>query len=163
MIDSLKHSVFSECGQYRYVLSRDWSITQRPIAMCIGLNPSTANDIQDDQTISRLSKSLNHLGFGGFRMTNLYALISTKPKLLFEVPDAIKDNDKWLVKTKEECQEVIFCWGNFKNIEYRAKIVSSLFQKATCFGRNKNGTPWHPLAMMYAGMKCEEAKLITFK
>lgn len=75
----LRSAEFSECGKYRYLLRREWSITQRPSVMCIGLNPSNANAEKDDPTIRILVKTLDHLGFGELKMCNLYALISSKP------------------------------------------------------------------------------------
>src|SRR5690349_31302 len=105
---------FSKCGKYRYVLRRDWGLEERPVAMCIGLNPSTADSTEDDATIRTLIRSLDHLGFSGLRMLNLYALISSKPKALFEVSDAIGNNDEWIQTTAYGVQEIIFCWGDFK-------------------------------------------------
>src|SRR5882762_11798759 len=111
-----KSAIFSECGKYRYLLSRDWS--EGKIAMCIGLNPSNASADKDDPTIRLLIKTLTILGFGGLRMTNIYAYISSKPSVLFEVPDPFGQNDAWLQTTAYGCQEIIFCWGNFKGIAY---------------------------------------------
>lgn len=149
---------FSECGKYRYVLWRAWDDT-KPIAMCIGLNPSTANAEKSDPTIRELIKRLAHLGYGGFKMTNLYALVSSKPKALSEVPDALKDNDHWLNKTALECKDVIFCWGIFKQAQHRADMMKVRFPFAKCFGRAKDGSPIHPLALMYGGVKVSETKL----
>jgi hypothetical protein len=152
---------FSEDGIYRYILSRDWDNTQ-PVAMCIGLNPSNADAEKDDPTIRILIKNLSHLGFGGLRMLNLYALVSSKPKKLFEVPDAIGLNDAWLKTTAFNCQVVIFCWGSFKGTEWRVKKVSEMFPFAKCFGFNKDGTPMHPMALMYSGTKPADVKLISY-
>ncbi len=151
---------FSECGKYRYLLTRVWN--DKPAALCIGLNPSNANQIKDDPTINRLTATLDCLGYGTLKMMNLYALISSKPKALFEVADPLKNNDEWLLTTAYGVQRIIFCWGSFKGIDHRAKQVSKMFESAYCFGKNKNGSPWHPMAMMYAGMKYEEARLIPY-
>lgn len=45
-------AVISECGCYRYSLSRVWSESQRQLT-AIMLNPSTADAAQDDPTIRR--------------------------------------------------------------------------------------------------------------
>lgn len=152
---------FSECGKHRFVLSRVWD-QDKPVAMCIGLNPSTANSEDNDQTISRLTGSLRHLGFGGLNMTNLYTLISTDPKALHGHPDPAKGNDIWLPMVALNSQEIIFCWGGFKQAKHRAKKLVEMFPDAKCFGKTKDGSPWHPLAMMYAGMKIEDAVLSRF-
>lgn len=163
MIHTLKSAEFSECGKYRYLLKRDWSITQRPSAMCIGLNPSNANTDKDDPTIRILVDTLNHLGYGELKMCNLYAYVSSKPSKLFEVPDPLGLNDEWLLTTAHSVQQIIFCWGSFKNISYRAKKVMEMFPSAKCFGKNADGSPMHPMGLMYGGIKLQDRKLIDYK
>lgn len=142
----IKYAKFSEDKKYRYVLARLWDET-KPNVICIGLNPSTANEETDDPTIGRLTNVLMNLNFGGFYMMNLYALITPKPELLFNVSDAIGENDKWLINKLEVVDKVIFCWGGFKGIEHRVKKVKEIIPKnipVQCFGKNKDGSPWHP-------------------
>lgn len=141
---------FSRDGKYRYSLWRIWD-RSLPLVMCIGLNPSTANAEKNDPTIINLIKMLTILGFGGFYMTNLFALISSKPEALLTCDDPIGDNDKKLQEIKLMCEEIIVCWGSFKQAEERIKQVLPMFPNAKCFGWNKNNTPFHPLAMMYKG------------
>jgi hypothetical protein len=138
---------FSNCGKYRYKLWRVWDETL-PKAMCIGLNPSTANNNKNDQTISYLIKMLTRLGYGGFYMTNLFAVISSKPQVLLTCNDPIGDNDIKLKEVSEVCQDIIVCWGNFKEAKKRIEDVLPRFNNVLCFGKNANGTPFHPLAMM---------------
>jgi hypothetical protein len=115
--------------------------------MCIGLNPSTANSEDDDTTITNLTKLLSASGYGGFYMCNLFALVSSNPKDLQACPDPVKDNDEHLDYIGNSiADDVIFCWGNFKQAEYRAKKVIKRFPDALCLGKNPNGTPMHPLA-----------------
>jgi len=157
-----KSAEFSRCGNYRYLLWREWD-KEKPIAMCIGLNPSTANSENNDATISRLIRDLAQLGFGSFYMCNLYALISSKPAKLFQVADPLGKNDEWLIRTSKIANEIIFCWGSFKNIDYRARKVSEMFPDGKCFGKNKDGKPMHPLALMYGGVKKEDIKLYSYR
>lgn len=152
---------FSECSKYRYLLTRIWE-HGKPSAMCIGLNPSTANALKDDPTIHRLVDTLAYHGFGALIMCNLYAIISSKPDLIFSVADPQNKNDEWLIDTASHVDKIIFCWGNFKGISYRAKRIAETFPNAYCFGKNKNGTPWHPLAMMYKGLNPNESTIKPF-
>ena len=46
------NAIFSECRKYRYALCRIWD-DSKPYAMFIGLNPSTADETEDDPTIRR--------------------------------------------------------------------------------------------------------------
>jgi hypothetical protein len=144
----IKSAEFSSCGKYRYVLRRIWN-PHAEKAMCIGLNPSTANADKDDPTIRRLISDLTHLGYGGLAMCNLYALVASKPGDLFGHVDPMGDNEKWLKEISEECEPVIFCWGNFPPARYRAGLVAKMFPDAKCFGHTANGSPMHPLALMY--------------
>lgn len=159
----IRESTFSECGKYRYVLTRIWDDT-KPFAMCIGLNPSKAGrkdkdgNEEDDATISLLIRHLRVLGYGGLKMVNLYAFISTKPRALFETPDPLGQNDMWIETTAHTVQDVIFCWGAFKNIEFRAKKMIQKLPDGLCFGKTKNGSPIHPLALMYNGVGSGEIK-----
>jgi hypothetical protein len=139
-------AIFSECGKYRYVLSRIWEPLEAR-AMCIELNPSTAKAEDNDPTITRLIGLLRNNGFGGFYMTNLFALVSPYPEDLQTCPDPLKDNDRYLLETSENVTHIVYCWGNFKQATYRAKKVKTMFphKRINCFGKNANGTPKHPL------------------
>lgn len=139
-----KGAKFSECGKYRYVLWRIWD-QEKPYLQLIGLNPSTANQYEDDPTIESILRICKNLGYGGFFMTNLFALISSNPKDLRSCPDPVKDNDLHLLEVSRRVSEICFCWGNFPMAEYRAKVVEKMFNNPRCFGRNKNGSPKHPL------------------
>jgi hypothetical protein len=142
---------FSECGKYRYKLWRVWD-KSLPLAMCIGLNPSTANASKNDNTINILIRVLGKLGYGGFYMMNLFAWISSKPEDLLTCDDPLNGNDWHLAETARKCKDVIFCWGAFKEAAERIRFVESVFTDAKCFGFNQNGTPWHPRALSYKGL-----------
>lgn len=144
-------ATFSECKKYRYTLWRIWD-TEKPLAMCIGLNPSKAGDNKNDPTIINLISVMIKLGYGGFYMTNLFAFISPKPEDLLTCEDPLGDNDKVLMEVRKKCQNVIVCWGAFKQAAERIAQVLPMFPDALCFGVNKNGTPFHPLALMYKGI-----------
>jgi hypothetical protein len=152
---------FSECGRYRYKLWRKWD-ENKPIAMCIGLNPSTANFSKDAPTIGTLKRILTNLGYGGFYMMNLFALISSKPSALLKCEDPIGDNDTKLKEVEKLCDDVIVCWGDFKQAKDRITKVLPNYPNAKCFGTNKNGTPCHPLALMYSST-VKSPQLIDYK
>lgn len=152
MTDLFNHSgaEFSACRKYRYKLWRIWD-ENLPKAMCIGLNPSTANSEDNDQTINYLIKMLRKLGYGGFYMMNLFAWISSRPQDLLTCADPLAENEDKLKEVEEICDDVIICWGNFKQAKDRIKEVLPNYPNAKCFGVNQNGTPQHPLALMYNG------------
>jgi hypothetical protein len=143
-----KGADFSECGNYRYRLWRIWD-EQKPKAMCIGLNPSTANGEKNDATISILIRMLDILGFGGFYMMNCFPYITSNPKLLKRNPASDSWNNDLLTVTAFMCSDIIFSWGGFKVIKEtgRDKELIEMFPNAKCFAKSKDGSPIHPLAM----------------
>lgn len=150
LFDNKSGAEFSPCGKYRYKLWRIWD-ENLPKVMCIGLNPSTANSVKPDPTITNLTKMLKKLGFGGFYMTNLFAFISSNPNDLLSGVNVLGNNDSKLKEVESICDDVIVCWGNFNQAEERIKEVLPKYPNAKCFGFTKRKRPVHPLAMMYAG------------
>lgn len=136
-------AIFSEDKKYRYALWRLWSI--EPKIMFIGLNPSTANESENDPTIRRVIRFAKDWGYGGVFMMNLFAIVSSDPKVLLTCENPIGENDYWLSATQRKCKDIVFAWGNFKEADKRSKEIIAMFDKATCLGLNKNGTPKHPL------------------
>lgn len=135
---------FSPCRKYRYALWRIWD-ANKPMAMFIGLNPSTANEETDDRTIERVTAIVKGWGYGGFYMMNLFAIISKKPSVLKTDPNPLGDNDGWIERIALKCERTVFAWGDFKVARERAQKVIPLFPNAVALHINKNGTPKHPL------------------
>lgn len=157
-------ALFSEDRKHRYFLYRHWDKTAK-IAMVIGLNPSTANESKNDPTIERLVQTLAKKGYGGLMMVNLFTIISSDPEILLDPVHRENENaDLGLILGYAfGVQEIIFAWGNFKEAESRAKRLIETFVDAKCFGVNKNGSPWHPQYLMYAGFKPDSSKVQLFK
>ena len=61
----LKKAYLDENRVYRYWLLRRWDET-KPMLGIIGVNPSTADEEIDDQTIRKDIGFCKRLGFGGF-------------------------------------------------------------------------------------------------
>ena len=146
---------FSDCGKYRYHLYRIWD-ARLPKVMCIGLNPSTANGDEDDPTISGLIRMLPEYGYGGFYMVNLFGLITSDPEKLRECPNPVGEQDYFIALVTYMVKDVIFCWGSFKQADYRAKKMLTVFKDALCFGKTSRGNPIHPLAAaVWLKSKCK--------
>src|SRR5690606_19541711 len=97
-------------------------------------------------------KVLPKFGYGGFYMMNLFAFISSKPDELRTCSDPLGDNEVKLQEVEALCDDVVFCWGNFRQAADRIKDVLPRYPNAKCFGLNQNGTPCHPLALIYRGL-----------
>lgn len=135
---------FSEDRKYRYVLWRIWD-AKKPLVMFIGLNPSTANEVEADPTIRRVIRFATDWGYGGFYMMNLFAIVSSKPEILITDPNPVGDNDRWLGEIAAKCDRIIFAWGVFKQASVRRLEVAAMFPGAYCLKKTKDGHPWHPL------------------
>jgi hypothetical protein len=145
----LKWAVFTDDRKYRYLLWRIWSKTQKPL-LFIGLNPSTATELKDDPTITRIIKRAYNAGFGGLIMANLYAFIATNPKLLLGNGDFVgAENDDYIKQSIKLSAKTVCGWGSFKPVKNRAIEVLKMIPEPYCLGINSDGQPKHPLYVSY--------------
>lgn len=79
-LDGFAPAEFSPDRRYRYILTRRWS--PAPMLGCIGLNPSTADELQDDPTVRRWMGFARRDGFGGIVVGNLFAFRATNPRVM---------------------------------------------------------------------------------
>ena len=152
------NAIISSCGTYRYLLTRHIPCPLRWVKPClfIMLNPSTADDKVDDPTIRKCMEFAKRHACTQLRVVNLFALRATNPKELEKHPDPIgPDNDKHIeeeIITSYNSSGVIICaWGNNKFAQVRANEVLKYGTDMgwKCLGKNKNGSPKHPLYIPY--------------
>ena len=86
--DAPSVAVYSECERYRYSLTRIWDQTGQRV-MFVMLNPSTATEVQNDPTVERCERRARALGFGGFRVTNIFAWRDTDPRQMRAAADPV--------------------------------------------------------------------------
>lgn len=146
-----KSALFSNDRTQRYLLTRVWD-ESLPMATCIGLNPSNANESKDDLTIRVLCTVLKNHGYGGLFMTNLYSVVTSDPKKLRELYTNVRGNEMWISDAAERSKDVIFCWGDFSQAYFPATRIKRLFPNALCFGKTKSGAPKHPRALQYGSL-----------
>lgn len=131
---------------YRYFLYRAWD--ERPPMLFIGLNPSTADAVNDDHTIRRCVFYAQREGSGELWMANLYALRATKPSALRAVADPVgPENDEHLRRAIEGAGKIVCCWGSYIGPDpLRIAAVNELLagREALTFGYTKHGQPKHP-------------------
>ena len=138
-------AVFSDCREYRYCLWRKWDESKKKI-MFIGLNPSTADEVNNDPTVQRCINYSKKWGYGEFYMMNIFAYRTTYPTVLLEHPEPVgKENDSWLKKIYKKTDMCIGAWGNHGEFLDRSKQVLSLLPKIHCLKVNQSGEPAHPL------------------
>lgn len=144
-------ATFSPCRIYRYALTRRWS--DRPVAVFVMLNPSTADAMVDDPTIRRCLSFAWSWTAGGLLVLNLFGLRATDPRELRGHPDpAGPHNDAviadWLSRD-EPVGPVVCAWGAHPGTAERAGRVLGLLAsrgiRPLCLGTTKDGHPRHPL------------------
>lgn len=140
-----KDAKLSDCRKYRFALWRIWD-DSKPHVMFIGLNPSTADEAEDDPTISRCISYAKSWGFGGVCMANLFSYRATEPAVMLTAEDPVGlENDQWLVKLASEAGLVVAAWGNIGGHMGRSQKVKLLLPGLHCLKVNKSGEPAHPL------------------
>jgi len=145
-------AVFSECGRYRYVLTRTWSDlpdVARTLVV-VGLNPSTATELVDDPTLRRCQHFARREGFVRLYMLNLFAFRATDPRELKRCEPHARvgaDNDEVLRGFLNSGSKVVAAWGDAKwpFVLHRAGTVVRMADRFWCLGRTKGGAPRHPL------------------
>lgn len=153
MGDILKDALISPCGQYRYWLTRRWSLLQEPL-LIVMLNPSTADAENDDPTIRRCMTFARREGFGGIRVMNLFAFRATSPEVMKAADAPIgTDNGRHLsgalARAADTNTPVLAAWGAHGSFRDRARMAAISAKghgaKLVCLGVTKDGHPRHPL------------------
>lgn len=152
--DAPSVAVYSPCERYRYSLSRTWN-PAGPKVLFVMLNPSTATEVQNDPTVERCERRSRHLGFGGFRVTNIFAWRATDPRDMKAASDPIgPDNDQILLDGAKWADQVIAAWGVHGAHLQRGQAVAEQLQNSTTqlfhLGLSKAGHPKHPLYLPYS-------------
>jgi len=139
------NAIFSKDRVYRYALWRIWD-DLLPKLLFIGLNPSTADETNDDPTMRRCIRFSKDLGYGGFIMGNIFAYRSTDPHKLKKINNPVGNkNNYWLKKLNDEAGMTIAAWGTHGKYLDRGIKVKSLITNLYCLRITKDGYPSHPL------------------
>ncbi|MFW6039414.1 MAG: DUF1643 domain-containing protein [bacterium] len=136
---------FSRCRTYRYALRRVWRKDASQV-MFVGLNPSTADERDDDPTVRRCVGFARSWGYGGVILTNLFGYRSPDPQLLVQIADPIGPRtDWWLRRLAVEADLTVAAWGARGGLYQRDRIVLKKLAEPCCLGLTQAGYPRHPL------------------
>jgi hypothetical protein len=144
---------YSDCEAYRYALTRVWDASGGKVAFVM-LNPSTATEVQNDPTVERCERRARALGFGAFRVVNIFAFRATDPQVMRAQGDPVgAANDTAILAAADWADKVVCAWGSHGAHLNRGAAVErvlrgrgqSLFQ----LGLTKAGQPKHPLYIGY--------------
>lgn len=151
--DAASVAVYSDCESYRYELTRIWDASG-PKALFVMLNPSTATEFQNDPTVERCERRARALGFGAFRVTNIFAFRATDPKVMRAVADPVgPGNDAAIAMGAAWADRIICAWGNHGGHLGRGTSVESGLRMTKKplwhLGLTQTGQPKHPLYIAY--------------
>lgn len=137
---------FSPCRRWRYWLRIVWD-ELKPLLVVCGLNPSTADEYQDDPTLRRVQGFARDMGRGGVLMLNAFAWRDTDPKGLLSSDDPVGPENtianfrQWIGD-----QTPVAAWGgNIARKQLRYRAAQLLAIKWDCFRMTSRKDPEHPL------------------
>lgn len=155
--DAPSIAVYSDCERYRYLLTRVWDASG-PRALFVMLNPSTATEVQNDPTVERCERRARTLGFGSFRVTNIFAWRATDPKEMRAQPDPVgPENDRAILDSVAWAEgpgaRIVCAWGAHGAHLGRGAAVERLLRgtgrELFHLGLTRAGAPKHPLYIGY--------------
>ncbi|WP_293000044.1 DUF1643 domain-containing protein [Nevskia sp.] len=161
-LDGMKSvAAFSLCGAYRYWLARRWA--DGPMAVLLAMNPSTADERDNDPTIERFYRRVmqwNAAGanFGAVGVVNVFAIRETDSKKLPAMIKAGVDivgpaNDDMIFSRCLDAGIVLCGWGRPGNLLNRGRQVRDMLVKGGialhALRINADGSPEHPLYVGY--------------
>jgi hypothetical protein len=144
----------SSMSEYRYLLQRSWTgANPGPRALWVMLNPSTANDRQDDPTIRRCAAFSTRQGASGLSVVNLYALRCTDPGGLWRHLDPVgPENDSRIAASLAAAAAggwlVVCAWGARAEAARAAEVLAAISGAGIApltLGLTRRGHPRHPL------------------
>lgn len=137
---------FSPDRLHRYWLWRTLGSGTRRIAF-IGLNPSRADEVRSDPTVTRCVNFARKWGFGRFDMLNAFAFVSPYPKEMRAAADPVgPENDYWLRRITGQVDFVVVAWGEEGTYRHRDQDVLALLERVRLhhLGLTIKGHPRHP-------------------
>lgn len=152
--DAASVATYSDCEHYRYALTRVWDAAGGKVAFVM-LNPSTATERQNDPTVERCERRARALGYGGFRVCNIFAWRDTDPKNMRAAADPVgPENDSAITEAALWADRIICAWGTHGAHLQRGATVETLLRETGLplyhLGLSKAGHPKHPLYISYS-------------
>jgi hypothetical protein len=146
-----ERTVFSEDRTHRFTLFRTFGNPDE-YACGISMNPSSATEELPDRTVDGMVRRAKRWGVGAYYQLNAMSIRGTYSADLAKTSVVnLPDNDDWIRKIAAKARLVVVSWGNAGHASGRGAEVEAILlevcdpSKVFCFGRNKNGSPVHPL------------------
>ncbi len=139
---------FSADKKYRYLLGRRTGKSNSRL-LFIMLNPSTADETQNDPTIRRCIGFAQQWSFGIMEVVNLFAFRTPHVAELRRTDDPVgPENDEMIASALTTADMVVLAWGNhgsYRNRSHEIKRLALNTAQPFHLGLNKTGEPKHPL------------------
>ena len=135
---------FSECGMYRYRLDRQIGASLKTVAF-IGINPSIANDVDNDRTVNRMLEFAKENGAGKVIVANVFSLVSTDINgLRTDIPLRGSEHDFHFQQIISEADILVPCWGSrgklrASNRPFLDELTSVYWEASSLLWENKIG------------------------
>lgn len=152
-------AILSECRKYRYLLTRETGLDNTKTVVFIGINPSTADEVDNDPTVRKWLGFAKRWGFGRIVVVNLFAYRHKDPKALAAAVDPVgQHNAMHQVDAIYQAALIVPCWGRLGKLpkslqptmlEMLSVLRAARHAKVKCFGKTKCGQPMHPLMLGY--------------
>ena len=148
-----REAVYSDCERYRYSLTVTWNTEARRL-LYVMLNPSKATELANDPTIERCERRARRLGYGAFRVVNLFALRETSPARLKAARRPVgPGNLEHIADAVRWSDDVLAAWGVHGAHRNQAEKVLPVLHDGGAplfhLGLTKHGHPRHPLYVSY--------------
>ena len=147
----IHNTVFSPDRRYRYWLEAKLSDADG-ICTFLMLNPSTADEVQSDPTVTRAKGFARSWGFGTLWVCNIFGLRATQPAILRQDPEPIgADNDEHILRSALRSDQLVCAWGNHgEHLDRGSQVMSMLESHAPGvrmghLGMTMRNQPKHPL------------------
>lgn len=149
----VSEAVYSDCGFYRYSLTRVWDPARRRVVFVM-LNPSVADERKNDPTVGRCETRARAWGYGALRVVNIFAWRATDPRDLrrADLPEG-PGNDAALLASVDWADLIVAAWGVHGAHRGRGALAANVLAKCGKpvhhLGLTKQGHPRHPLYLPF--------------
>ena len=150
---NMNPAILSKDRLYRYRLCRPVGLGEGT-CLFVMLNPSTADEVDNDPTIRRCLGFARRWGYAYLMVVNLFAHRSPTPESLVDMTkhglDPIgTENIDWIAGEAQQADIVVCAWGSMGSHIGQGHKVRQMFRdmgiRAKCFGLTSNNQPRHPL------------------
>ncbi len=147
-----ERTIFNDDRTHRFTLFRYWG-NPEDYACGISMNPSGATEDAGDPTVDGMARrAREYWGVGAYYQLNAMSIRGTYSSDLSTTSVVnLPENDEWIRRIAARARIVVVSWGNLGHKSGRGPALETILrevcapEKVFCFGKNKNGSPVHPL------------------